>query len=408
MKRHLFLLICIPALILATACTPMEEKRDALMEQARAHEKAGRCAEASAAASEAFELDPALADAQMLLGRCSMSTGKNKDATRHFSEALELAPNTVEAMMALSRLYLIENQIDLADEYAAKAAELDADRRELAVLRAGIFMERGDHAAAVPLFEELLKSNPEDEESLIGLASAYINSGEKEKAMAVLESSLEKRESSPAVLSLLFNIARKDQDYAAAENYLNKLLALNPASEDIILQLIDVLALSGQRDKIPALLEAFLEKYPEASRIRLGLITIASSQGQFDKALELIDTAPDQNGALNLGKASILAAAGRIEECIALLKQISANPATAAQGGEARMNLAELYLQRDMTDDAEKELNALLNADPAHAGALLMRGRIRLSKRDINGAIADYEAILKKSPNNSVAALSLA
>ncbi|MDL2207400.1 tetratricopeptide repeat protein [Desulfovibrio sp. OttesenSCG-928-M16] len=410
MKR-IVTLFCLFCLLLHTAaCTSMEEKRDALMEQARAHEQKGNCAEASLAANQALELDPALPDALLILGRCDLKAEKNKEAAGHYSRVLELEPDSIEALLALTRLALLNNDKEKAAPYAQKAWELGERSRELTVLRAGVFMSQKDFASAKPLLEEATASDPTDEEAFIGLVSVYLNTDESAKAKEMLQDGLKRFPQSPAVLNLLLNLALHEEDWPLADDSLKRLRTLNPDNEELVLQQADIMIRSGKDAEIKDFLSDFLQKHPTALQVRMTLINyVSSTQGQFDEALKLMDEAPEQDRAvLRLGKANILASAGRVDECLALLKEIIREPVNDSQVLEAHMGLAEIYLQQERFDEALKSLDEVIKITPDNAAARMMRGRVHLSQRSLPEAIADFEAIVNKNQNNHAAMLGLA
>lgn len=396
------------AVLALTACTPMEEKRDAHMLKAREFEQGGQCAEAAVAAREALDLDPGLAEAYLIMGRCDLKANKRADASGHYARVLELTPDSIEALMALSRIALLNNEPDKADGYTQKAWDLGDRSRELTVLRSGVLMEKGDYTAAIPLLEEAVSASPDDEEALIGLASAYINTDNMDKARELLQKGQERFPDSPAVSALLMRLAMQEKDWALAEDTLRKLMAKNPGREDVVIQLADVLGLAGKAAEVPGLFRSFLEGNPTAVRVRLALISMEADQSRFDNALELIDKAPEQTAELTMAKANILAASGRVDESMGLLKQVAENPRDNAQAAEAHMGLAEIHLARGAFDDAEKELNQLLGFQPDNLNAVMLRGRVHLTQRELKQAIADFETVVDKQPHNHAALLALA
>lgn len=407
MKRILFFLCLAALLVPLAACTSMEEKRDAHMEQARTHERQGNCAEASNAATEALNLDPALPEALLILGRCDMKAEKRDEAAAHFAKALEYAPDSLEALMTLTRLALLENNTEKAVPYAEKAWALGERSHELTVLRAGVFMAQKDFASAIALLEEAVRAEPSDEEAFVGLASAYINSGDTAKAKSLLEEGLKSFAQSPAVLRLLLNLSVHEKDWAKADESIKRLRTLSPENEDLAIQQADIMLRSGKESEVQDFFTDFLNSYPNAVKVRLSLISHAVAAQKYDEALTLIDNAPDQ-APFRLGKANILAAAGRVDECVALLKDITRAPANAEQAQEAHMGLAELYAQQESFDEALKELDQVIKGDAHNATARMMRGRLHLSQRRTSQAIADFEAIAEKDQNNHPAVLALA
>ena len=68
-----------------------------------------------------------------------------------------------------------------------------------------------------------------------------------------------------------------------------------------------------------------------------------------------------------------------------------------------RANLARYLVNLGRTAAARAELEALLDADPADADALGLRGVLRGNDGDLQGACADFEAALRSEPNQAEA-----
>lgn len=386
----------------------MEEERNALMENARAREQSGDCAGAVESAAKATELDPLFAEAYLILGRCEMKADKTRQAEKHFSRLLELTPDSLEALRNLARLAFLRGDLDKADDYAARAESLGGESLELAVLRGGVLMKKGDYAAATPLLERAVDADPANEEAVMGLASAYINTGEQEKARTLLEGALEKLPDSTAVYSLLYTMAMREDDLEAAEKYTRTMLERHPGDELLTLRLADIALRGDEREKAVDMLQAFVNGHPRSVQARLQLAELLVERGQFDKALELLEQAPEKTERLSLDTASVLARSGRVDEAVAVLERLSAEARDAGVAFEARMGLAEIHLQKNQFEEAEKVLSALLEQRPGNPIALALRGRAYSALRKYPEALADLQAVTKADPANLDALLALA
>ena|GEM_PF-4504868 len=406
MKRILLPLLALP--LLFAACTSKEEQRDARMQSALSAEQRGDCVVAAKEAREAIGLDPLFADAYLLLGRCAMKGDEPAEAAANFAKALELKPDTVEALTGASRAALLTGEIGKALEYADKAAALGGDSHELTVIRAAVSMKQQDYAAAIPLFEKAVAEEPDNEESVIGLASAYINVQEREKALRLLKDSLEKMPRSSAVLALLLTMSVQDNDFEAAEDYVQKLLAIRPEDPTLVLQLSDMRLLAGKEEESRSVLVDYLQKFPGADQVRVRLAELDTDRGEFDRALAVLDEAPDRTGLVRLTKASVLGRSGRIAEAETLLKELSVDASAKAQATEARLGLVEIYLESGRIEDAEKELSLLLADEPQNMDALFLRGRIYFNMGRFSDAITDIARVVDADENDLEAALTLA
>lgn len=412
--KHIFqlalaVLLLTLALPLLAACTPMEEKRDAHMTKARSMEQEGRCAEAVQEAQEAMALDPSYAGGHLLIARCAIKDNKPETAAENFNRALELDPDSLDALLGLGRIALLSNHIREAADYAHKAEALGDDSLELTVIRAGILMKQDKYAEAKPLLEKALALAPRNEETIVGLAAAQFHTGEIAKAKELLTSSLKELPGSTAITSLLLTLAVREKDYPTAESYLRQLMAADPEDQNLVLQLSELHILAGKPDEARQLLTDFLGKHPAALSVRMRLAEMEVARRQYDAALALLDAAPEQSGALALDKAGVLLRAGRIDQGIALLQTLAADPkADKAAAERARMGLVEVYMQQGKPEEAEKELNAVLAANPDNMIALFTRGRLHLGQKRAAAAVADLERVVKAQPDNLQAAIAMA
>jgi tetratricopeptide (TPR) repeat protein len=269
-------------------------------------------------------------------------------------------------------------------------------------------MQHQDHAAAVALLEKAVAEKPDDEESVVGLASAYINIREREKALALLRDSLEKMPQSTAVLALLLTIAMQDNELESAEDYLQQLLAMRPEDPVLFLQLSDMRLLAGQEEESRSVLVGYLQKHPAEDLVRVRLADFDAEQDQFDRALDVLDGAPEQTGLIRLARASVLGRAGRTAEAETLLRALTTDPSTKDQTAEARFGLVEIYLENMRIEDAEKELSLLLVDEPQNMDALFLRGRIYFSMGRFSDAANDFTRLVDADENDLEAILALA
>ncbi len=394
--------------ILLAGCMSKEDKRDALMENAKKLEESANCAKAREEARNALEIDPNCAGAYALLGRCDMKEEKWADALKNFSRAHELAPSDFEALRNLGRLALMTEDVAKAEEYTAKALALRPDSVEMKVVQGNILMRKNEFLPAKQMLEEAVKAEPANEEAVVGLASAYLNTGEMENAKALLKYSLEKKPDSSAMLGLLLNLSFREQDYAASETYLSKLLALHPEDENLVVQMSDLLALRQKGTEAPAYLGSYLEKHPKADTVRMRLAELALAERNFDKALAELDKAPEATPALRLAKATVLVRSGRVEEGMSALRSLSEDPKAGEQGNRAMIGLAEVYLQQNKLDEAVKSLTALIARAPDNLTAYSLRGQTYYNMKRYGEAVADLSVVVKGAPDDPSAALALA
>lgn len=194
---------------------------------------------------------------------------------------------------------------------------------------------KGDHAAAVPLFREAVRLQPDFALAHLGLGDALHAAGNSDAAM---EAWSEAERLSPELEPAFFNhgLALLDAGRAAeAAPLLARAAAINPGRARTFTLLGNALFSTGRAEEAA-------QAYGEAARL-----DPASAQA-----------------VNNLGTA--LARLGRLEEALARFRQAAALDPRYA---EARANAGKALLALGRRDEALVELEAALRIDPAHAEA---------------------------------------
>ncbi|MDL2266648.1 tetratricopeptide repeat protein [Desulfovibrio sp. OttesenSCG-928-G15] len=408
MNKRFFALAGVIALSLTIGCTPMEEKRDTHLKNARAEVEKGDCAKARAEAEAALALDASVADGFFIIAKCDLKEEKYKEAGANFAKGLALSPDSIEALRGAARAALVNNQLDEAKRLTDRAEAFGDTSGELNVIQGGIAMKQKLMPLAISYLTKALDANPNDEEAIVGLSSAYLNSGQREKASELLAKAETALPNSPTILSLLLTMALQNRETDTAEKYLQRLLLIKPGEPDLILQSADLRFLTGKKEEGLQMLTGFLEAHPDADAIRVRLASIDADSGNFDKGLALLDAAPQKNAVLQLHKASILGRAGKTDEAVKALKELAANASAGREADDARFGLVEIYLQQNKEDEALAELDAILAKNPDNVDAYSLRGRIYFTKQRFIDAISDLEKAHLEQPANHYVSLALA
>jgi Tfp pilus assembly protein PilF len=119
-------------------------------------------------------------------------------AQQYAQQALKLNPNYPPAMVTLARDHYRNRRLDLA-EYALQAIldgfdvenpPRDKENPEARLLRALIFREQGARSAAIKELEQVLIARPDLVDASVQLATYYLEAGNADKALPLLERAL--------------------------------------------------------------------------------------------------------------------------------------------------------------------------------------------------------------------------
>ncbi len=405
MKRFFIILLLSLAVL---GCSSKEERRDSLIANAEKLAAQDKCAEARIEARNAIKLDPNAAGAYLVLGRCEMKEQNWRGAFGSFNRVLELEPDNLVAMESMSRLYLMANDLENAKKLSEKLLAVDPASINYKIIRAGVALREKHIMAAEKLLLEVLAAEAYNEEATIGLATAYMENGQLDKAEALMLDALKHRQDSLVFLNYLANISMRGKKFAEAATYLEAMRALQPDNDAVTMRLADMYMLTERQNDAMALLKDVLAKTPGKDSIRTRLAEIFYGAGDVESGLAVLDQAPKMTAPIRFSKASGLMRLNRSDEAIAELQSISNAPEAGPTGLAAKQRLAEIYVLQNKTDAALAELNEVVKRNPNDNKALALRGRIFYLRGSYTEAVADLRIVLRDNPKDASSALALA
>lgn len=120
----------------------------------------GALATARTALARAAELDPALAEAHLGLGKVLATVGEYQEALDRLLRAAELQPDNAEIWLALGIVSGVTQQIAKAEEYCRRSVELQPGSAPARFNLANAFQAQGQLAEAEVEYEAALKLEP--------------------------------------------------------------------------------------------------------------------------------------------------------------------------------------------------------------------------------------------------------
>ena len=172
------------------------------------------------------DMDSLSYDGHVHLGFISRKKDDPDRAIEHYEKALASHPNDAEALEKLASLYESKGKDEKRMEYLREAVEAAPGNYRLKMQLGTAYRDKKDFASAAPLFEDLVKSFPEEPayHENLGLVLSQMP-GRKAEAPAELEKTLELKGSDPdvsGVLARVYNELKKyDEAIAAAEKGLD-------------------------------------------------------------------------------------------------------------------------------------------------------------------------------------------
>ena len=107
----------------------------------------GRVAEATAELQAVVEINPNLADAQVLLGSVFDDRGEPEQAERHYLLALESRPAHPQANLMLAMHRIREGDLTAAEEYVGRLLQSETASMPILIYRLGVSYDEAGHTA---------------------------------------------------------------------------------------------------------------------------------------------------------------------------------------------------------------------------------------------------------------------
>ena len=357
--------------------------------------------------------------------------------------ALQAVPGYTPAVTLQARV--LASKGDLPGALALLDAAL---QREPGHLEAGLF--RGDILRAQPdglpkalaQYQEVLAKHPDAVNAHSAVVSTLLLSGQKEAATAALQPMQKLSPGHPDTLFFEAQLAYEAGKYPAARELTDRVLKIVPDS----VRVLELSAASNYRLQDFAQAEQKLQRAlklaPEQQLARHMLTQIYLRTGQPDNALEVLKPlleAPQMSAAtlalagevyLLQGDATrseqaFSAAAKMTPDDVRLRTSLAMSQLARTQGGAEAMRTLEALSAEDSSPRADVALVSARLSKQDYAGALKaldtlekkqpdralphnLRGRVLLLQNDNAGARASFEMALTKEPKFLPAAASLA
>ena len=325
-----------------------------------------RFGEAEQEFRNALAIDSTTMGPREALARLYMAEGKKADAEQVLKQARQDLPHNPDSFLALSNFYFVTGDLDKSvAEYHALLLERPKD---LAVKKKYIELllqaKRDDEARS--LNDEILKTNPKDDDALVYRSQLQINSGNVSDAAQTLQAVVKDAPNNIQAHYVLGVAFQKQGNLAQAVSEWREALRLNPNFLDAQREVADAAMQQGDMNGLQDAADQMIRLQPR------------SPEGYALRALANINAKHYAEAEQDIHRA------------------IDAAPQSAS--GYVQMGNLR-FVQKQYSDAAKAYQQALdRNADSTDALRGLMNTYI--AEKQIDKAIAAANAQIRKSPNN--------
>jgi len=213
------------------------------------------------------------------------------ESAEYFSKILDLDPANDAALYELAKLYHAKNDEQEAELYARKAVTVNSENKWYWLLLADVYKKTNNLEQLVPVFDELIKLDPEQEDFYFDKANAlYIRGKVKdaEHAYAAIE---EKFGSSQELITARQRIYQKKGNPEKAASEIEKLIAADPNDLKNYFVLSEIYAKDGNNEQAMAILQKAKAIDAENPYLRLAMADQYIAQGNKEQAFSELKTA---------------------------------------------------------------------------------------------------------------------
>jgi tetratricopeptide (TPR) repeat protein len=167
-------------------------------------------------------------DTDYVLGLCYVRSRDYEHARSSFAAMYGVPPESAAAYLFTARMLLRQGDDPRAEEFAQKAAGIDARLPLVHLLLGEIYLYRLELPKAVQEFEQEIRSNPAYAGSYDRLADTYLRMSRLNEAEALLKRSLLLDSNSTGPYILLGKVHLRKKDYPQAQMYLERAVKMDP------------------------------------------------------------------------------------------------------------------------------------------------------------------------------------
>jgi putative PEP-CTERM system TPR-repeat lipoprotein len=322
----------------------------------------------------ALELQPTFLAAATNLAQLDLQEKNPKGARTRLESMLAKDKNNVQALLALAEMgpALGATQKEQV-EWLDRAANANPQAVQPQLMLARLYFQMGDAKKALEVAQKAQAKSPDNPQFLDLLGTAQLSTGEKEQALTTYRKLVKLQPKSPAALYRLANAQAAGADPGAAAETLNQALLLKPDFVDAQVALVP--------------LEIRAKRYAEAMRIAQQ-VQKQNPKAPIGHALE---------GDVLMAQAKYPLAIKAYETSQGIAK----NSAVLVKQHMA-------YVASGKPDEGDARMSQWLKESPGDASVRFYAAESTMKRGQFKEAIAHYEMLQQKQPENLVVLNNLA
>lgn len=381
------------------------------LDSARGYLDAGRLRSAVIEAKTALQIDPAAADARVILARAHLRAGEGAAAEQELERALQLGASGVEPELAEALLQqgFWNELLDRFPEGGETDRSGDTDTRaRLAALRADAWLAKGDRQAARASYDRALAIRPGHLRGMLGRARLAQAEGDVDTARHWSDRAVLDHPDAPEAWRALANLERVSGRPTAAELGYTKAIVLSPEDFDLRTERALLRAVQGDAEGAKEDLghmDRVAPGHPSGDYVR-GMLALADER--YDEARQRFQRALGSQVFALPAQRFLGAARLALGEHAAAVDSLETYLASRPEDADARRLLARAYLGLGDRPQARVQVEQVLARDADDLQSLVLMSRILMESGQRGAANGYLRRVAALSPDDPVLATELA
>jgi len=374
---------------------------DRQFQAAVAQYDAGHFAEAAVQLEKLLPSVPQSFEVHELLGLVYAAQSQDAKANEHLERAVRLNPNSAEARTNLAANLSRLGKLGPAEEQFRKAAQLEPENFDANHNLGEAYVHAGKIAEATPFLEKAQRIDPSSYDNGYDLSLAYLLTGHTKDARERIHALLQQKNAAE-LHNLLAEVEEKDGNFVTAANEFEIAAHMDPSESNLFDWASELLVHRTLEPSIEIFRQA-TERYPQSSRLAIGLGMALYSLGKYDDAvvslLRAADLSPADPRIYPFLSRAYDSSPGQADEVIKRFRRFAD---LQPRNGRALYYYAMSLWKGKRAQDAGLDLHQIeslltksIELDPALADAQLQLGNLYSDQSKYADAIPHYKRALE-------------
>jgi tetratricopeptide (TPR) repeat protein len=362
---------------------------------------AGHFAEAAVQLEKLLPSVPQSFEVHELLGLVYSAQSQDAKANEHLEKAVRLNPNSAAARTNLAANLSRLGKLGPAEEQFRKAAQLEPENFDANHNLGEAYVRSGKIADATPFLEKAQRIDPSSYDNGYDLSLAYLLTGQTKNARELVQTLL-KQKNTAELHNLLAEIEEKDGNFVPAANEFEIAAHMDPSESNLFDWASELLVHRTLEPSIEIFRQA-TERYPQSSRLAIGLGMALYSLGKYDDAvvslLHAADLSPSDPRIYPFLSRAYDSSPGQADEVIKRFRRFAD---LQPRNGRALYYYAMSLWKGKRAQDPSLDLHQIeslltksIELDPTLAEAQLQLGNLYSDQSKYADAIPHYKRALE-------------